>query len=180
MRRDDAGMMSFDEFRSHVPEIADPMLARLEATGLAILGTIRRDGSPRVSPIEVVIRDGRLFVGMMPGSTKHRDVTRDPRVSLLTPVADRHDVAGEGKLFARLEPLAQDVADRMLAAHAEQIGMDAGALAGSPLYEVLVEGAAWQGVQDDSFCTVSWRVGERVRHRRRVGATEQVVDVEQV
>ena len=54
-----------------------------------MLGTLRRDGSPRVSPIEVAFHDGRLYVGMMPGSTKSLDVERDPRVSLVTAIADK-------------------------------------------------------------------------------------------
>jgi Pyridoxamine 5'-phosphate oxidase len=95
--------LHFDEFSSLAPEIAERVLDRFRTTGLAILGTIRSDGSPRVSPIEVAIHDGRVYVGMMPGSTKHLDVVRDPRVALLTPVADRHDIGGEGKLFGRLE-----------------------------------------------------------------------------
>ena len=34
------------------PEIADRGLARLNATRVALLGTVRRDGAPRISPVE--------------------------------------------------------------------------------------------------------------------------------
>jgi Pyridoxamine 5'-phosphate oxidase len=171
-------MISFDQFRSVAPEIADRVLERFETTGLAMLGTIRRDGSPRVSPIEVGLHDGRLYVGMMPGSTKHLDVLRDPRVALVTSVADRNEVGGEGKLFARLAAVTDRAhADRILRAHAEAIDMDPDELIGSPMFEVLVEGAAWQAVDDDTWCTTSWREGEPVRHRRRVGAIGAVEDV---
>jgi hypothetical protein len=46
------------------------------------LATLRLDGSPRVSGIEVQIADGEAVIGMMPGSAKLRDVRRDRRVAL--------------------------------------------------------------------------------------------------
>ena len=37
-----------------------------------------------MSPIEIAVHDDRLFVGMMPGSTKQLDVERDPRIAIVT------------------------------------------------------------------------------------------------
>src|SRR5215218_6243852 len=102
---DDGAMCTFSQLEASAPDLATPIRERLAGTGLALLGTIRADGSPRVSPIEVTIHDGHLYVGMMPGSRKAVDVARDPRVSLLTPVADKDDLAGEGKLFGALRPV---------------------------------------------------------------------------
>src|SRR6478736_5889352 len=102
MRREDRTMITFSQLEASAPDVAAPIRERLSATGLAILGTLRADGSPRVSPIEVTLHDGHLFVGMMPGSRKALDIERDPRISLLTPVADKDDLAGEGKLFGEL------------------------------------------------------------------------------
>ncbi len=170
-------MISFPDLLTVAPEIAEPTAARFQASGLGMLGTVRRDGSPRVSPIEVGFHARRLYVGMMPGSTKFLDVERDPRVSLVTAIADKDDLAGEGKLFgvaARVTDLA--LADRVLRAHAEAGGFDPEPLAGSPMYEILTSGAAWQRVEDDTFVTTSWTAADGVRHRRRDGATGQVVD----
>src|SRR6478609_1541568 len=102
MMRHDGTMLTFSQLESSAPDLATPIRERFGATGLALLGTIRADGSPRVSPIEVTLHDGHLYVGMMPGSRKSLDVLRDPRISLLTPVADKDDLAGEGKLFGEL------------------------------------------------------------------------------
>ena len=44
-------MIPFSQLQQVASEVADPIRARLEATGLAILGTVRADGSPRVSPL---------------------------------------------------------------------------------------------------------------------------------
>lgn len=171
-------MLRFDEFTATVPAIAAPLTARLRTAGLGLLGTVRADGSPRVSPVEVSLHGGRLWIGMMPGSTKQRDVARDPRVALLTAVADKDDLGGEGKLFGRLDRVHDDATvTAVLGAHAEAAGFDPEALAGSPLYELLVDAAAWQHVAGDAFVTLSWRAGGDLRRRRRVGATGQPVDV---
>ena len=143
-----------------------------------MLGTIRRDGSPRVSPIEVAFHDGRLYVGMMPGSTKSLDVERDPRISLVTALADKDDLGGEGKLFgvaARVTDV--ELAERHPARPRRRDGgFDPEAVAGSPMYEILVTGAAWQRVEGDAFVTPSWSEADGVRHRRRDGATGDVID----
>ena len=41
---------------------------------------------------EVGFHEGRMYVGMMPGSTKFQDVERDPRISLVTAIADKDDM----------------------------------------------------------------------------------------
>jgi hypothetical protein len=170
-------MTSFAELQASAPDVATPIRGRIEATGLMLLGTIRADGSPRVSPIEVVLRDGHLYLGMMPGSRKADDVGRDPRVSLLTPVADKDDLGGEGKLFGALRPLA-DAAEiaAVLAAAVDGTDYDVADLDGSPTFEVEIEAAAWQRVDGDAFVTVSWSPRSGVRSRRRTGATGAVVD----
>lgn len=170
-------MISFHDLQTVAPEIAEPTAARLQKSGLGMLGTIRRDGSPRVSPIEVAFYEGRLYVGMMPGSTKFRDVERDGRISLVTAIADKDDMAGEGKLFGVAARVTDDgLAARILHAAAEASGFDPESVAGSPMYEVMVTGAAWQRVEGDEFVTTSWTEGGAVRHRRRDGATGEVVE----
>jgi hypothetical protein len=173
----DGRMITFAALRDTAPDIAGPMADRFEKSVLGMLGTIRRDGSPRVSPIETAFHDGRLFVGMMPGSTKSLDVERDPRISLVTALADKDDLAGEGKLFGVAARVTDtDLATRVLTEHAEAGGFDPESVAGSPLYEILVTGAAWQYVDGDAFVTRSWTAAGGLRHRRRDGATAAVQD----
>jgi len=178
MSRHDGRMITFDDLHRIAPDITGPILDRFRASGLGMLGTLRRDGSPRVSPIEVAVLDGRLYIGMMPGSRKALDVLRDDRISLVTALADRHDLGGEGKLFGRAAPVTDTSrADAVFAAHATEAGYDPDDVSGSPLFEVVVSGAAWQYVEGDAFTTRSWVEGGPVRLRRREGATGAVVDV---
>ncbi len=71
------------------------------------LATLRRDGSPRISGTEVEFADdGEIYLGMMPGSLKARDLRRDPRLALHCPSLDppESDPAawlGDAKLAGR-------------------------------------------------------------------------------
>jgi hypothetical protein len=163
-------MINFEELHRLAPEVAEPIGARFAASGLGMLGTVRANGAPRVSPIEVAPFDDRsLFVGMMPNSQKHLDALRDPRYCMVTALADKDDLAGEGKLFGVLDLVTDlDKAGAILRAHAEANGFDAGELDGSPMFELLIDMAAWQIVIDDAFNTFSWKDGvDGVRHRSR-------------
>lgn len=64
------------------PEFAERVRRVFDAHRHKVLATLRRDGSPRVSGIEVEFDDGELVMGMMWGSVKARDLRRDPRLAL--------------------------------------------------------------------------------------------------
>jgi hypothetical protein len=69
------------------------------------MATLRRDGSPRISAIEMSFEaDGQVRVGMMPGSMKLLDVRRDPRVAIHAPTLEPDPEGGPGdtKLAGRL------------------------------------------------------------------------------
>jgi hypothetical protein len=80
------------------PEIARLGMARLNAARIAMLGTLRRDRSPRISPIEPYIVNGRLLVGVMTWSAKAADLRRDSRYVLHSTVAGPDSGDGELKL----------------------------------------------------------------------------------
>ncbi len=81
------------------PEIARLGLARLKSAGVALLGTLRRDGSPRISPIEPYIVEGQLLIGAMARSAKASDLRRDPRYVLHSAVTGPDTGEGELKLY---------------------------------------------------------------------------------
>lgn len=94
-------MLPWDDFRKAAPEAAAMFDKRLEATGLALLATTRSDGFPRISPVEPGVVAGRLYLGMMPDSTKSLDLRRDPRCCLHSATADKDVAEGDVKLFGR-------------------------------------------------------------------------------
>jgi len=91
--------MRWSEFEALAPELGAFGRERLAATGIVLLGTIRADGWPRISPCEAYIVDGELLLGMMPGSKKVLDLLRDARLTVATPQADRDAAAGDLKLY---------------------------------------------------------------------------------
>ena len=98
-------MSSLNDLRTVAPPIADLLEERTAKTGLCFLATARADGWPRVSPIELSIIDGRLYCGSMPNGVKAKDLQRDPRCCISTPLGDKDDLAGEVKAFCRAREL---------------------------------------------------------------------------
>ncbi len=78
---------------------AEPVFARRVADRFGmfkhhILGTLRKDGAPRLSGLEADFRYGELWLGMLSGSRKALDLRRDPRFSLHANPGAGADLAG--------------------------------------------------------------------------------------
>ncbi len=93
--------MRWSEFVAACPEIAEVAEARFRADELVFLGTIRPDGTARVSPCEVDVAEGELLMGMMWRSHKALDLLRDPRITVHSATADRTNPGGDVKLRGR-------------------------------------------------------------------------------
>jgi hypothetical protein len=89
------------DFESAAPELAARGRELIDRSGFVLLGTIRRDGTPRISPVEARVVQGHLMLVMIRGTHKARDVLRDPRLVLNTPVFDPADPGYEFKLRGR-------------------------------------------------------------------------------
>jgi len=81
-------------FEEASPELASFGRDRLDDR-VAYLATGRPNGWPRVHPVSVRIREGRLFVRMDPASPKARDLLRDGRYAMHSQVLDTSGRGGE-------------------------------------------------------------------------------------
>ena len=97
--------MKWAEFAAASPKLAALGEERMEKHGLILLGSLRRDGSPRITPVEPLLVDGELELGMMWQSKKALDLLRDPRCQVHTVVTDRNGTEGEFKLWGRARDL---------------------------------------------------------------------------
>ncbi len=102
-------MTSWSDVEREAPTLAAAVRARFDAYRHKTLATIRRDGSPRISGTEATFLDGELWLGMMPGSMKARDLLRDPRLAIHCATIDASMVEGDAKI-AGLAILVRDPA----------------------------------------------------------------------
>lgn len=100
--------MRWEAFAEAAPELAELGVAGFREQNLCLIGTLRSDGWPRISPNEVYFVAGELMLGMMRSSRKSRDLTRDSRITVMTPQCDREAKRGDFKIYGRavevLEP----------------------------------------------------------------------------
>ncbi len=102
--------MRWWEIEASAPELAALAVERFARTGVAMLGTLRGDGSPRISPCEVYAVDGELCLGMMWRSRKALDLLRDPRIVVHSATCSRAGDEGDVKLYG----VAVEVGDPVL------------------------------------------------------------------
>ena len=141
---------------------SDPGLAalgeeRFERTGIVLIGTLRKNGSPRISPVEALIADGHLYLGMMWQSRKALDLLRDPRCTVHSTVIDRDGSEGEFKVYGR----AVDVQDtEMRRRYGDALYERMGWRPEEPeyhLFSVDIESAAYAIIQDGEWVRKSWK-----------------------
>jgi general stress protein 26 len=163
-------MATWTEFAHEASEIADLTERRLAATGLMMLGTLRRDGFPRISPMEPVLsdgklklHDGRLWLAMMVDSTKARDLRRDGRFALHTATADKMVAEGDVKMWG----VATEVTDHgTLSQFSDDIFASVGyrfEVGQFDAFDVDLLGASSVAVRDDAMFVTTWRPGTGVK-----------------
>ena len=100
-------MLTWEQLEQAAPEIAAHGRELIERFQFILVGTLTKDGSPRITPVEAYIVDGHLLANMIPGSLKARDLLRDPRAYVHAPVTAKEG-SPEFKLAGRAEVLADE------------------------------------------------------------------------
>lgn len=99
-------MSNWASFSAAEPEFAERVRRVFDLRRHKTLASLRRDGSPRISGIEVEFAHGELVMGMMAGSVKASDLRRDPRMVVHAASDDppTHDATawlGDAKIAGR-------------------------------------------------------------------------------
>lgn len=99
-------MATWNDVENAEPEFAARVRRMFDAHKHKTIATLRADGSPRISGIEVEFAGGELTFGSMPGSRKGADLRRDPRFALHSasvdpPTDDPGGWAGDAKVAGR-------------------------------------------------------------------------------
>jgi hypothetical protein len=101
--------MHWADLERRQPALGELARGRLLEPGVVLVVTIRRDGTPRLSPVEPWLMDGDLWLSMLWGSLKARDLHRDPRI-LVHSVVTGPD-GGDGELKVRGRAMTEESAD---------------------------------------------------------------------
>jgi hypothetical protein len=151
-------MASFADVESEEPEFAARVRAAFDAHAHKFLATLRADGSPRISGIEMAFVGGEPWLAGMPASVKFADLRRDPRFALHTGSAEPETFRGDAKLSGRAMEVTAE-AER--AAYAEDAGipMKPGDF---ELFRVELEQVVLVALNDEKTALLisSWRPGQ--------------------
>jgi hypothetical protein len=93
--------MHWQEFADQAPRLADLGREKLGTPGVILIGTVRADGTPRISPVESLFWGQDLWLSMLWGSKKAADLARDPRLLVHSIVTSRDGSGGEYKVRGR-------------------------------------------------------------------------------
>jgi len=159
--------MIWEEFKKAAPEMAALGEERFNRSGMIMLGTLRKDGWPRISPVEFLIVDGHFLMGMIPQSRKAQDLLRDPRCAIHNTVTQKDGAEGEIKLYGR----AIDIRDLELRKrYCDELFAKIGWQPEEPhfhLFSIDIENASFNETRDGELIAKQWTPNEGVRIVRR-------------
>lgn len=158
-------MASFADLESAEPEFAARVRAVFDARAHKYLATLRRDGSPRISGIEMSFVGGEPWLTGMPGSVKFTDLRRDPRFALHSNSPEPDEFSADAKLSGRAVPVT-DPDERRRFAEAAGLPPDQG---GFELFRVDLEQVVLVALDDAKTALIlsSWRPERGLTHTRR-------------
>ena len=78
--------LRWTELRAQAPQLGRDIAAIAERFGFVLLGTIRADGMPRISPVETHLVGNDIALVLIPKTRKAADIRRDNRVTLQSPI----------------------------------------------------------------------------------------------
>jgi len=158
--------VNWADFADAAPELARLGDERFDAFGLVLVGTIRKDGRPRISPVEPLITGGELFLGMMWQSKKALDLLRDPRCVVHSLLTKTDASEGEFKLWGRAVDV-QDPAMRERCADAYEAKINWRPSEPYHLFAIDIESVSYVRSTGEGQLVMRWRPGSVVKESIR-------------
>ncbi|MFI2782177.1 pyridoxamine 5'-phosphate oxidase family protein [Streptomyces sp. ALB3] len=151
----------WQDFHAAEPAFADAVRERFQQYKHHVLATLRTDGSPRVTGLEVEFRMDALWFGMMPNSRKALDLRRDPRFAVqANPGPDAEMADGDVRVSGR----AVEVTDPAVRARfVEEVTPPEPFL----LFRAELAEVVRTGLDGDDLVVQVWRPGHPLRTLRR-------------
>ena len=152
------------QFEVQAPELAERIRLRFESHIHAVMATLRRDGSPRLSGMEAPIRDGHLWLGMMPGSLKAADLVRDPRFSLHSSLDTEELPLGDARIDGQAVAATPEEVDLFVVGHRMPIDNPYDTIA---LFTARISRATLTRVEGQELAIQFWTPTDGLREIRR-------------
>jgi hypothetical protein len=146
-----AAVTSWSEVEAEAPELAALARGFFDAHRHKTMATLRRDGSPRISGIEVEFEDGQLLIGSMWKAVKALDLQRDPRFAIHSASEDPDVWTGDAKVAGTMEEV-----DPPEGSESHRFRAD--------ITELVV---VRHGEPKDHIVVESWHAGQGVTRRKR-------------
>jgi hypothetical protein len=149
-------VLTWEELEHAAPETSARGRELIERFQFVLVGTLTKDGSPRINPVEAYIIDGHLLVNMIPRSLKALDLLRDPRVYVHAPVTAKEN-SPEFKLAGRADVLTDETLRRKL----DDLFWEMIRWRPAPdshYFEILAERAAYVAYGDSAQHLIVWRL----------------------
>lgn len=160
--------MRWAEFARACPELAGIAREWIADEHIMLLGTLRPDGSPRISAVECDLVGDDLCTGMIWQSAKARDLLRDPRMTVHSLPPGKDNPAGDLKLYGRAVDVPEPARRR---AYEETLYARMRWRPAEPyhLFALDIDGAGFVRFRDDGRDVWSWRPGRALRQEFRPG-----------
>lgn len=154
-------MATWAEFAAEQPDLAAFVQSRFAVDRHALIATLRKDGSPRISGVEPDFTRGEVWLGMMLDSLKSKDLRRDPRFALhCTTTTASMTEGGDAKISGTAEFWTDK--DEYLKELYERTGWmpEGGEL---DLFRLNVTEVVSLTVEGDGMIVLSWHEGRGIR-----------------
>jgi hypothetical protein len=151
-------MAQFSDVEAEEPEFAARVRAAFDAHRHKFLATLRADGSPRISGLEMAFVAGEPCLAGMPGSVKFADLRRDPRFALHSGSSEPDAFDGDAKFSGRATEIT-DPEER--SRYADAAGVPAATI-DYTLFRVELDQVVLVALNDekDALVISSWRPGQ--------------------
>jgi hypothetical protein len=153
-------MARWTEVEAEAPDLAARARGIFDARVHKTLATLRRNGSPRISGIELIFAEGEVWFGCMPRSLKALDLLRDSRFALHSGTADPPDWEADAKIAGVAEEETDDERKEAIVTGETPPGP-------FHLFRLDVNELVVTGVEGDELVIESWHPGRGVERRAR-------------
>jgi len=163
-RSDALEVARWSELVSEAPDLAAEIRRRFTHHKHCLLATLRRDGSPRISGIEIWFWKDDVWLGMMPNSTKGADLDGDGRFELHSAPTDLDLQQPDARIRGVVERIRDTDTIDAFAATLPDPSPPPHDMA---LYRIDLIGVVLVRVEGDELVMDSWRPGTPTRRQTR-------------